>query len=68
MTDCVKAALVINEECLDIKGVFIQDGKVIALLDDHTQSIFAGDLQQRELLDLLALLKMVLKSKTIIAR
>lgn len=49
MTDCVKACLIINEECLDIKGLILEEGKGIIALDDTTVHINAGEvLTQKE--------------------
>lgn len=62
MTDCIKAALIINEKCLDIKGLILVDGEGIILLQDPTVNIIAGELSQ-ELLRELQLQKGVIKLK-----
>lgn len=62
MTDCIKAALIINDKCLDIKGLLLVNGEGIILLEDTTESIIAGELSE-ELLRELQLQKGVIKLK-----
>lgn len=62
MTDSIKAALIINEKCLDIKGLILVNGEGIILLEDPTVNIVAGELSP-ELLRELQLQKGVIKLK-----
>lgn len=62
MNDSIKAALILGEKCLDIKGIILQQGEGIILLDDHTVNIVAGELSD-ELLQELLLQRGVIKRK-----
>ena len=62
MTDSVKAALILEEKCLDIKGLILVNGEGIILLEDPTVNIVAGVLSQ-ELLQELQLQKEVISLK-----
>lgn len=62
MTDSIKAALIINEQCMDIKGLIIHQGEGIILLENTTVNIVAGELSE-ELLQELQPQKEVTKPK-----
>ena len=62
MIEKFKAALIINEKCLDIKGLIRVQGEGIILLEDPTINIVAGELSQ-ELLQELQLQKEAINLK-----
>ena len=46
MTDSIKAALIIGEQCLDIKGSLMVNGEGFIILEDPTVNIVAGELSE----------------------